>query len=140
MLDKFKQDYNYKYTTNFKTKEKNTIATITLWKTNNRISYMRGLLFLEKFFAKLNIKNIKVNKRGGKLNNYVRYEFPLKNNTAVLFELRNRLPEPEISRIGTKYLISYNFYRFLIELPVLMNDEYMKMKLNQIFPEEWRDI
>jgi hypothetical protein len=137
---KFKIDYNYKYVNSPEESKSKLKGNIVIWKTNNRLSYMRCLQFLEKFCKSVNITNIKVKTRTKKIKNYFAYEFDLEENLETLKLLQKKLPEPEITLQEAKYIITYNFYRFVIEIPVAVNDPYGLMKIYELFPLSWQDI
>lgn len=101
---------------------------------------MRCLQFLEKFCKSVNITNIKVKTRTKKIKNYFAYEFDLEENLETLILLQHKLPEPEITLQEARYIVTYNFYRFVIEIPVAVNDNYGLMKIYKLFPLSWQDI
>jgi hypothetical protein len=108
------------------------IAQITLWKPNNRLSYLRCLQFMDKFTSKNSIENISIKTRTSKIKNYSRYSFNLAHNFEFLRELLKKLPDAEISLKENQYVISYNFYRFLIQIHLSTLNDNNLLLLNQL--------
>lgn len=139
---KFDGDFNYKYCITGKNSviQQPVFATITLWKPNNRLSNLRCLHFLEKFFMQITIKPLKIQNRNKKTRNYIRYSFELNKNYDILHILSSKMPEPEILLVNQVYIIIYNFYKFRIEIPINITDHYTLMKIAQILPPTWHII
>lgn len=132
---KFNVDFNNKHCYTFISGpiiKKPLIAFITLWKPNNRLSHLRCLQFLEKFISNIYVKNITTKTRTGKIKNYSRYYFNFSENLATFLLLKEKLPEAEITLQQKQYVITYNFYRFLINIPISHTDVYNLTLMHQI--------
>jgi len=144
MLNKniFNLDFSYKYLKNNSSNEqktKKTTANIIFWKTNNRLSSFRSLMFLEKFFSGVTIKHIVVRTRTAKTRQYLNYKFKLHSNSTIFEFLGYKLPEPDIRFNGTKYILTYNFYRFHLDFNIDLLDHYHLQKFLQVIPKKWQD-
>ncbi len=125
MKDKmFKKDFAYKFIkpTSFINYHEAPKMVIPLWRTN-RLSIVRGYLFLQNFFQEITLKKLSIitikYKRADKQTKKkpVFFFHVLLNDTHLFIFLLYYFPEPLILSSKNGYILVFPFYQFLIKVP-----------------------
>jgi hypothetical protein len=120
----FKRDFAYKFVkdTSFIKHQETSKIILPLWKLN-RLSIIRGYLFLESFFKEVTLKKkstikIKYKHADKKTHQQTIFFFHvLLKDTHFFIFLLNYLPEPRILITTTGYVLIYPFYHFVLQIP-----------------------
>ncbi len=138
---KFISDINYKINKGLETKQTvyKTQLKIKLWKINNRLSYLRLLYFMEKFFLGFAVKITTIKTRTKKTKKYLEIVFPWKSNYNLWTLIDKKFPEPDITRVAGNYKVIFNFYRFKIQLLVSQTDYETLFRIQQAYSKKWQD-
>jgi hypothetical protein len=128
----FKRDFAYKFIkpTSFINKQEMPKIIIPLWRSN-RLSIIRGYLFLERFFQEITLRKLSTitikYKRSDKQTHRKTVFFfhvVLKDMHSFIF-LLNHFPELEVLSAKQGYILVYPFYQFKMEIPCNINHHTM---------------
>lgn len=132
----FKIDFAYKFIkpTSFINKKEAPEIVIPLWRSN-RLSLIRGYIFLESFF-----KDVQVNRKTIIRIKYKRADKKMQKKTVYFFHINIRdprlfiflgtyLPEPKVISTKLGYVIIYPFHNFTLQVPVDMRQPIFSYRI-----------
>jgi hypothetical protein len=122
-MKKYNLDFSYKVLNtkhHLQKPTEETRAIIALFNTNkqNRLSVLRSINFFDIFFNTKEIKRNIIRFKSKKTKAYLIYTLNLHVNFLVLLYISHRLPMPRVIGIKDGYILSFNFYSFVLRVPI----------------------